>query len=67
MELLYKVVSVEARDNDEVISSLQDMVRININDGWLPLGGVCVIYRGGEWLYGYQAMTRGGSSRDSMA
>ncbi|HEX6037038.1 hypothetical protein [Longimicrobium sp.] len=58
MEFLYKVVSAEARNNDELISSLQDMVNISIADGWSPSGGVCVIYRGGEWLYGYQAMTR---------
>jgi hypothetical protein len=61
MSVLYKVVSVEARTNDELIGSLQEMVKISINDGWRPSGGVCVLYRGGEWLYGYQAMTLEGA------
>lgn len=65
MEFLYKVVSAEAQSNDEVMGALQDLVMININDGWRPTGGVCVIYRGGEWLYAYQAMTREGASSDS--
>lgn len=65
MEFLYQVVSVEAKDNDELISALQHAVKISIREGWRPSGGVCVIYRGGEWLYGYQAMTRDGSTSGS--
>jgi hypothetical protein len=67
MAVLYKVVNAEARSNDGVISALQEAVNASIGDGWRPSGGVCVIYRGGEWLYGYQAMTREGSSSDSTA
>jgi hypothetical protein len=67
MGFLYKVVSAEARSNDKVVSALQDLVMISISDGWRPMGGVCVIYRGGEWLYAYQAMTRDEVDRDSTA
>lgn len=67
MEFLYKVVTAEARSNDQVVTALQDAVRMNINDGWRPLGGVCVIYRGGEWLYAYQSMTREEAGSDSAS
>jgi hypothetical protein len=59
MEFDYKVISVNNADNDGMIGALQHMIKINVNDGWHPSGGISVIYMGGRF-FGYQAMTREG-------
>ena len=47
----YKVVNVHA------ISFLEQRVAQYISEGWIPQGGICVCYEGGDIRY-YQAMIK---------
>jgi hypothetical protein len=43
--------------NVDTISFLNERVASYISEGWIPQGGVCVCYEGGDIRY-YQAMIK---------
>ena len=43
--------------NVDTISFLEERVAHYISEGWVPQGGVCVSYQGGDVRY-YQAMIK---------